>query len=151
LQLVTDTLAKAELEKNAQSLQAAVPTTDLYLPISHSSQIPPLGPVKPALHLQSLIELLPASELDPAEHKVQLAEASGAYFPAPQVKQEATLNAGWMFEYVPALQSTQRAAPVPDCTAPSAYLPAPHKTQLSASTTPWPAENVPFGQSRQAA
>ena len=49
-----------------QSLHDPAPVDDLYLPDVHCEHVPPLGPVKPALHVQSDTASLPAVEDEPA-------------------------------------------------------------------------------------
>ena len=49
-----------------QLLHDPAPDTALYVPAAHAVHVPPLGPVKPALHLQSEEASLPAGEVDPA-------------------------------------------------------------------------------------
>ena len=51
-----------------QSVQASFPTTDLNFPATHARQP---TPVKPALHTQSSIDLLPLKEVTPAGHDKQ--------------------------------------------------------------------------------
>ena len=49
-----------------QSLHDPAPDTALYVPAPHAVHVPPLGPVKPALHVQSVEASLPAVEDEPA-------------------------------------------------------------------------------------
>ena len=49
-----------------QLLHDPAPDTALYVPAAHAVHVPPLGPVKPALHAQSEEASLPAGEDDPA-------------------------------------------------------------------------------------
>ena len=51
-------------------MQAAFPNVALYVPTPQSMQGPPLGPVDPALHVQSAKASLPAAELDCAGQAV---------------------------------------------------------------------------------
>ena len=70
-----------------QSLQVAldVALTDieylpaLYLPATHGTQVPPLGPDEPALHVQSSTESLPDSEYVPAGHACLSADPPGQW------------------------------------------------------------------------
>ena len=45
-----------------QAIHLAEPVGLVYLPATHSTHAPPLGPDKPALHVQSSAESLPDSE-----------------------------------------------------------------------------------------
>ena len=72
-QLLDPVLAAAEKEFARQLSQAALPDTDLYLPLTQATHEPPLGPVYPALHRQLLDAILPASELELAEQLLQAA------------------------------------------------------------------------------
>ena len=49
-----------------QLLHDPAPDAALYVPAAHATHVPPLGPVKPALHAQSEEASLPAGEDDPA-------------------------------------------------------------------------------------
>ena len=55
-----------------QSLHDPAPVDDLYLPDVHCEHVPPLGPVKPALHVQSDTASLPAGEFELVGHVVQV-------------------------------------------------------------------------------
>jgi hypothetical protein len=46
------------------SVQAADPVDTLYLPATHAVQLPPSGPVDPALQVQLVKAALPAGELE---------------------------------------------------------------------------------------
>ena len=48
----------------SQSEQAAVPVNTLYFPATHAAQVPPSGPVDPALQVQFVKAELPAGELE---------------------------------------------------------------------------------------
>lgn len=56
--------AYIEYLPESQLLHAASPDTVLYVPATHSSHVPPLGPVAPALQAQALIVTLSAGECD---------------------------------------------------------------------------------------
>ena len=59
-QLTSDTAAvESEYLPLAQSVQDPEPVATLYRPAAHAVQVPPLGPVKPALQTQSVESLLP--------------------------------------------------------------------------------------------
>ena len=49
-----------DTELSGQAVHAPVPGESLYFPSSHAVQVPPLGPVYPALHVQSPLASLPA-------------------------------------------------------------------------------------------
>ena len=56
---------KEELESYlpaGQVMHSAAPVWLLYLPATHSTQVPPLGPDEPTLHVQSSTESLPDVE-----------------------------------------------------------------------------------------
>ena len=64
-----------------QLLHDPAPDTALYVPAAHAVHVPPLGPVKPALHVQSEEASLPAGEVDPAMMRSrQLAVHAASYF-----------------------------------------------------------------------
>ena len=46
--------SSVEYVPSGHSEQASDPFVALYLPASHAAQVPPSGPVYPALHLQSV-------------------------------------------------------------------------------------------------
>ena len=59
----------------------AAPDPVLYLPARHAVHGPPFGPVKPALHAQSVEASLTAGEEDPAKMPSrQLAVPTASYF-----------------------------------------------------------------------
>ena len=112
VQCVKDVLPAGEVEFVGQSLHKADPADVLYLPATHAVQLPPSGPVDPALQVQLVKAALPAGELEfdgQAVH-VELPEAPAAV------------------EYVPAPQSVQTADPVD-----ALYLPATHAVHVSPS------------------
>lgn len=53
---------RTECLPDAQLTQALSPDATLYLPAAQDTQVPPSGPVKPALHLQAVISTLPSDE-----------------------------------------------------------------------------------------
>ena len=65
-----------------------VPDELLYLPATQLVHGPPLGPLKPLLHVQSLSELLPEGELDPEGQLEQVldvvAPEAAEYLPLAQ-------------------------------------------------------------------
>jgi hypothetical protein len=75
----------------AQSVHAALPALDLYLPAKHAVHVPPSGPEKPAGHTQSVAASLPVAERELAGQLWQLlatvAPVAVEYFPAPQSAQ----------------------------------------------------------------
>ena len=80
-----------------------------YLPASQSAQVPPLAPVKPALHKQAVTTLLAAGELELALHAWHTSVV------APTV-----------IEYWPAKQLLHAASPVAIL-----YCPAMHSVHVS--------------------
>jgi len=96
-----------------QLVQAVVPFTVLYFPVTHNAHAPPFGPVAPTLHTQAAITTLPAPET----------AFAGQFWHVP-----APL-APTVPEYVFALQSIQLPFPVSPL-----YLPATHSTH----TLPFP-------------
>jgi hypothetical protein len=67
-----------------QLLHAPSPSTNLYLPCSHIVQAPPPAPVKPAPHLQSSTDLLPAGDTEFVGQLLHAPKpASGLYLPGP--------------------------------------------------------------------
>ncbi len=86
-------LPAGELEFDGQSEHATDPVDALYFPATHAVQVPPRGPVHPALQVQFVKDALPAGELafDGQALQVELAEAPTAveYVPAPQVVHRA--------------------------------------------------------------
>ena len=68
-----------------QAIHSEEPVSFVYLPATHSTHVPPLGPNEPALHVQSSAESLPGSEYFPAMQSVHWeAPAVGEYLPAAQ-------------------------------------------------------------------
>lgn len=59
-QLSCEELPGGEVFPPAHIEHVSLPLSLLYVPASHSVQSPPSGPVYPALHLQSVMESLPA-------------------------------------------------------------------------------------------
>ena len=49
-----------DTELSGHAVHAPAPGESLYLPVSHAEHVPPLGPVYPALHVQSPLASLPA-------------------------------------------------------------------------------------------
>ena len=66
MQFEAASLPAGELDPEGQLLHATAPDSALYDPVGHTLHVPPLKPVKPALHVQSEAASLPAGELDPA-------------------------------------------------------------------------------------
>ena len=64
---------------DGQATQRAVPVTFLYFPVSHAVQAPAGSPVKPALHVQAALEVLPAIELAPAGQEVHAPDPACEY------------------------------------------------------------------------
>ena len=96
-----------EYVPTSHSTHAPLPLISLYVPAGHSSQSPPSGPEKPALHLHSPTAELPAGESDLTGHS---AHVSGDV-------------AASVAEYVPASHSWQSVVPFA-----SLYSPTLHAT-----------------------
>jgi len=64
VQCVKDVLPAGEVEFVGQSLHKADPADVLYLPATHAVQLPPSGPVDPALQVQLVKAALPAGEVE---------------------------------------------------------------------------------------
>ncbi len=95
-----------------QLVHNALPVLILYLPATHAEQTPPLGPVKPTLHVQAARTELDIGELEPAGHATQVVDIV-----APDV-----------VEYVAAAQSVHVTLPVLIL-----YLPGTHAEQTPPS------------------
>ena len=52
----------------SQTEHSELPTLSLYLPATHAVHVPPLGPEKPALQMQSVCLLLASGELEFDRH-----------------------------------------------------------------------------------
>jgi len=78
-------LPSREWELSGQVLQTADPKLALYLPAAHREQLPPSGPVEPAMQVQFVIILLPLPEKLSTGHGSQGASKISAglveYFP----------------------------------------------------------------------
>ena len=76
---------------------------------------PPLGPLKPLLHAQSLAESLPEGELDPEGQVEQVldvdAPEAAEYLPEGQLEQVLDVVAPDAAEYLPPLQFVQASDP----------------------------------------
>ena len=67
---------------------ASDPLTDLYLPAPHATQIPPPGPVYPALHWHSVLFLLPGADDEFDGHVLHASDPIDAlYIPELQTAQ----------------------------------------------------------------
>ena len=69
LQSFSEVLPGTLVLPEGQLLHDPAPDTALYVPATHAVHVPPFGPVKPALHVQSEEASLPAGEDDPAGHR----------------------------------------------------------------------------------
>jgi len=84
-QSVTLSLPAVDVESDdGQSKQSAGPTVSLYLPATHAVHAPPLFPVYPALHLQSVTLSLPSDNEadDDGQAKHSALPAVSLYLPA---------------------------------------------------------------------
>jgi len=106
-------LLLGESEFNGQSRQFCA-ESGLYLPASQCAQVPPFTPPHPALHLQSLFELLDAGELEFGGHvwhtELCAAAAVTEYFPLSHAVQTPLPR---LILYVPVSQTTHDDAPDP--------------------------------------
>ena len=72
-----------------QSVQTAGPLTDFHFPAEQAVQIPPFGPVYPAIHEQFVISVLATGEVLFAGHcKAAPVPGESLYHPAGLGKQE---------------------------------------------------------------
>ena len=87
-----------------QAMHSAEPVWLLYLPAAQRTQVPPLGPDEPALHVQSSAESLADGEFareGQLEHAVAK-NGDAAYFPAPHSMQSASPSLPAVGKYLPA-------------------------------------------------
>ena len=88
-------------------MHSVAPAWLLYLPAVHRTQVPPLGPDEPALHVQASAESLPDGEFareGQLEHAVD--DGDAAYFPAPHATQSASASLPVVGKNLPAQQQT---------------------------------------------
>ena len=62
---------ESDQEPARHSSHSSLPAAALCLPAAHAEHAPPLGPVKPALHVQAMAAALPAGELELLGHSMQ--------------------------------------------------------------------------------
>ena len=133
MQSVTDTLATtSECVLAGQLVHSSLPALGLYEPAPQGEQVPPSAPVYPALHLQSVITVLPGGECE-------LAGQTLTHDSDPK-----------MLLYVPAEQGSQgpRSGPVYPSLHTHVLLPAPdfeddtaeHRVHASLDDAPGTAE-----------
>jgi hypothetical protein len=148
VQLVKDALPAGELEFDGQALHVElaeaptaaeyvpapqsehvpIPVNSLYFPATHAEQVPPAGPVDPALQVQLVKAELPTGELEFDGQARHVEAVIGFwYVPAWHLVQDEAPDAS---AYVPAGQS---AHPVVASTLQAASNPAVFKSQLSPS------------------
>ena len=113
-----------------QETQAFEPVTVLYLPAAHAEHRPPLGPVYPVLHAQSVCDPLPGPVNELAGHKLQLGLPSGDHFPSGHDKHVSLPVAPKFTEYKPSEQLEHAVRPswllnVPRPQIRQVYAPAP--------------------------
>jgi hypothetical protein len=71
-----------------QSVHATLPPIVLYFPATHAAQVPPFGPVNPALQEQALMDVLELGELELEGHNVHAAlPLVDLYLPATHPEQ----------------------------------------------------------------
>ena len=104
----------------------SVPDAILNFPAAHCKQGPPLGPVDPALHVQSVTDVLPGTEFEFGGHAEQL-DAPLPYLPMLQAVHDASAVCPVATPYLPATQAVHDAS-VEVC--PALYFPAAHSMQL---------------------
>jgi len=114
-------LCTGELEFAGQASQTAVPGAALCVPAAHCEQVPPLGPVVPATHVQSDSAVLAAGLLP---------ELTG------HVRQSASALLPGVSRYFPDAQSSQPVAEYPVF---ALYLPMAHALQSPPSGPLYPA------------
>ena len=104
-----------------QATHSVDPAWLLYLPTAHRTQVPPLGPDEPALHVQLSAESLPDGEFAWVGQLEHVDDELVEYLPATHVVHvDAELAAD-----LPSEQAIHSAAPVW-----LLYLPAIHCTQV---------------------
>ncbi len=89
-------LAMGEVLPRKHALHASLPTELFHVPTGHAVHGPPLGPVKPILHVQAASAGLAVGEM----------ELAG------QARQVVSTVAPTVVEYVPAPQSVHTALPL---------------------------------------
>ena len=100
----------------------SVPDAILNFPAAHCKQGPPLGPVDPALHVQSVTDVLPGTEFEFGGHTEQL-DAPLPYLPVLQAVHDASADPPVSNTYLPAPQGVHDASAV--CPVATPNLPAP--------------------------
>ena len=95
----------------------SVPDTILNFPAAHCKQGLPLGPVDPALHVQSVTDVLPGVEFEFGGHVKQLDATAELYMPTEQRVQSS--SASWLPDvlttselYLPVGQFVQDEVPI---------------------------------------
>ena len=112
VQFVIFMLALGECEFVGQSSQMPAPAALFHFPAPHSVHVPPLGPVQPALQVQSAKVVLCAGELEPGGHAKQVDEPFvSEYVPLSQTLQTAS---PLTFLYLPALHAVQAPPFLPE-------------------------------------
>ena len=100
-----------------QLVHMSVPDAILNFPAAHCKLGPPLGPVDPALHVQSVTDVLPGAEFELGAHVKQLDAPAELYVPTEQRVQSS--SASWLPAalatsalYLPAGQFVQDEVPI---------------------------------------
>ena len=95
----------------------SVPDAILNFPAAHCKQGPPLGPVEPALHVQSVTDVLPGTEFEFGGHAKQLDAPAELYVPTEHRVQSSSVS--WSLAalatsafYLPAGQFVQDEVPI---------------------------------------
>ena len=76
-------LPAGESELAGQSTQPEFPVPDLYVPPEHCAHVPPLGPMKPALHWHAVSMMLPAAETELVGQDEQVVDPSPDLYSMP--------------------------------------------------------------------
>ena len=121
----------------------SVPDAILNFPAAHCKQGPPLGPVDPALHVQSVTDVLPGTELEFGGHTEQL-DAPLPYLPVLQAVHDASADPPVSTPYLPAPQAVHDASAV--CPVATPYLPAPQAVHDDSSVCPVATPYLPAPQ-----
>ena len=88
-----------------QAVQAADPSSCLYLPVVHAEHTPPFDPVYPDLHRQAVMDCAFGSKCPVfSGHDVHFVEPVSEYRFTPQLMQVLAIEAPTVSEYLPATQ-----------------------------------------------
>ena len=128
-----------------QAVQAADPSSCLYLPVVHAEHTPPFDPVYPDLHRQAVMDSAFGSKCPVfSGHDVHFVEPVSEYRFTPQLMQVLATEAPTAVEYLPAAQATHELAT--KAPAVSEYFPAQQSTQELFAEEPTVTEYLPAPQ-----